>query len=71
MSRNRYTAKDGHRASKQDREIIDYVNRRWSGHYQLGVNEDGSSYHLCTAFACCQFSDLDGLKQFLGEQWQN
>jgi hypothetical protein len=69
---SRYTAKDGHQASKAERVLLDYIARRWGEQYQLRGAVDGTGYHLCTPFACCQFSDLDGLKQFLGEpQWQN
>ena len=67
-----YIATDGHEASPEDRAILDYVSARWHGHYQLrlSLTEDGPEYHLCTRFACCQFTDLHSLKEFLGEhQW--
>jgi len=71
---DRYTAIDGHEASPEDRAILDYVNARWHGHYQLrlSLTDDGPEYHLCTKSACCQFSDLASLKDFLGEaKWRN
>jgi hypothetical protein len=66
---SRYTAKDGHVATKDERALLDYISARWHGDYQLAASKDG--YHLCTKFACCQFTDLNSLKEFLGEKWQN
>ena len=68
---SRYTAKDDHVASKEERALVDYIAQRWNGDYQLRAAVDGTGYHLCTRSACCQFNNLSDLKQFLGEQRPN
>ena len=68
----RYTAKDGNRASKDDRALLDYISDRWGREYELRAAVDQTGYHLCTPTACVMFNDLNDLKQFLGEcAWQN
>jgi hypothetical protein len=67
----RYIARDGHEASPAERALLDYISARWHDEYQLRAAVDGTGYHLCTPSACCQFNDLAGLKEFLGESWRN
>jgi hypothetical protein len=66
---SKYLASDGHTATTEEKALLDYVSSRWRNEYQLSACDEG--FHLCTRFGCCEFRDLNSLKEFLGEQRYN